>query len=265
MRLSGLLFVISLLQAPPPDQPVTKPAAPTPPPAESTPSAEGWTARFDRLWPLREDPKALEEARNLAKTAQSKNPTDYDANRRLASVMVWEADGLPDGDEKAAVGKQAWETAEKAVEAKPKGVEGQYYAGAGLGLYSEGVGVLTALRQGLEGKFRGYSLAALRINRDFLDGAPLVLWGRYFFKLPWPKRDVGQSVKVLANCLVKHPANLRAKLYLAEALLSDDQKAEARKQIEQIAAAPPGADPSEDHRIKNRAAQWAKEHQKDLM
>ncbi len=266
MRLSGLLFIISLLQSPStPDQPSTKPAAPAPTPAESTPAAESWTARFDRLWPLREDPKVLEEARNLAKAAQSKNPTDYDANWRLASVMVWEADGLPDGDQKAAVGKQAWETAEKAIALKPKEVEGQYYAGTGLGLYSEGVGILTALRQGLEGKFRGYSLAALRINRDFLNGGPLLLWGRYFFKLPWPKRDVGQSIKVLTNCLVKHPANLRAKLYLAEALLSDDKKAEARKQIEQITAAPPGADPAEDHRIKNRAAQWMKEHEKDLM
>ncbi len=83
--------------------------------------------------------------------------------------------------------------------------------------------------------------------------------------MPWPKRDVGQSIKVLTNCLVKHPANLRAKLYLADALLSDDKKAEARKQIEQITAAPPGADPAEDHRIKNRAAQWMKEHEKDLM
>jgi len=268
MRLAELLLAIFLIQAPSTPDPATKPASPAPAapaPAETTPPAESWAARFDRLWPLREDPKVLEETREVAKAAQAKNPTDYGANWRLAAVMVWEADGLPDGDRKAAVAKQAWETAEKAVEAKPKEVEGQYYAGAGLGLYSEGVGILTALRQGLEGKFRGYSLAALRTNRDFLDGAPLVLWGRYFFKLPWPKRDVGQSVKVLTNCLVKHPANLRARLYLAEALLSDDRKADARKQLEQIAAAPPGTDNSEDHRIKNRAAQWMKEHEKDLM
>jgi hypothetical protein len=264
MRFADLLFVVSLLQTPAtPNQPATTPASPAP--TEPTAAAESWTARFDRVWPLREDPKAFEETRALAKAAQSKNPTDYDANWRLASVMVWEADGLPDGDQKAAVAKQAWETAEKAIQTKPREVQGQYYAGAGLGLYSEGVGVLTALRQGLEGKFRSYSLAALRINRDFLDGAPLVLWGRYFFKLPWPKRDVGQSIKVLTNCLVTHPTNLRARLYLADALLSDDRKAEARKQIEQITAAPPGTDPSEDHRIRSRAAQWMKEHQKDLM
>jgi hypothetical protein len=246
----------------PPPQAAPSPAAP---PAESTSAADGWTQRFDRLWPQREDPKVLDEVRNLARAQQAKDPKDYDASWRLASVFVWEADGLPDGDPKAEVAKQAWEIAEKAVEVRPKEVQGQYYAGTGLGLYSEGVGILTALRQGLEGKFRSYSLAALRINRDFLDGAPLVLWGRYFFKLPWPKRDVGQSIKVLTNCLVKHPANLRAKLYLAEALLSDDKKAEAKKQLAEIAAAPIGTDPSEDHRMKDRAAQFAKEHQKDLM
>jgi len=241
--------------------------APTPPaaPEAAAPASESWTERFDRLWHQREDPKVMQEISALAKEQQAKQPKDYDANWRLASVLVWEADGLPDGDQKASVAKQAWEIAEKAVEARPKEVQGQYYAGTGLGLYSEGVGILTALRQGLEGKFRSYSLAALRINRDFLDGGPLVLWGRYFFKLPWPKRDVGQSIKVLTNTLVKHPTNLRAKLYLADALLADDKKAEARKQIDEIAAAPTGVDPPEDHRIKSRAAQWVKEHQKDLM
>jgi hypothetical protein len=248
-------------------KPDASPPAQTPAaaPEAAAPASESWTERFDRLWHQREDPKVMQEILALAKEQQAKQPKDYDANWRLASVLVWEADGLPDGDQKASVAKQAWEIAEKAAEARPKEVQGQYYAGTGLGLYSEGVGILTALRQGLEGKFRSYSLAALRINRDFLDGGPLVLWGRYFFKLPWPKRDVGQSIKVLTNTLVKHPANLRAKLYLADALLADDKKAEARKQIDEIAAAPIGVDPPEDHRIKSRAAQWVKEHQKDLM
>lgn len=236
-----------------------------PAPGQSAaPPVESWAQNFDRLWSKRENPKLLDELRSSAAAEQAKNPNDYDANWRLASVFIWQADGLPDGDEKAKMAKQAWDIADKAAQARPKQVQGQYYAGAGLGLYSEGVGVLTALRQGLEGKFRSYSLAALRIDRDFLDGAPLVLWGRYFFKLPWPKRDVGQSIKVLTNTLVKHPRNLRAKLYLAEALLSDDKKAEARKQLDEIAAAPVGIDPPEDHRIKDRAAQWAKEREKDL-
>ena len=245
-----------------PDAGTPQPAAPAAP--ESTSAAEGWTLRFDRLWHQREDPKVLEEVRNLAAAEQAKNPNDYDANWRLASVHVWEADGLPDGDQKAKVAKQAWEIADKAAQARPKEVQGQYYAGTGLGLYSEGVGIVAALGQGLEGKFRAYSLAALRIDRDFLDGGPLMLWGRYFFKLPWPKRDVGQSIKVLTNTLVKHPNNLRVKLYLAEALLSDGKKAEAQKQLDEVAAAPPGIDPPEDHRIKSRAAQFAKEHEKDL-
>jgi len=245
-----------------PDAGTPQPAAPAAP--ESTSAAEGWTLRFDRLWHQREDPKVLEEVRNLAAAEQAKNPNDYDANWRLASVHVWEADGLPDGDQKAKVAKQAWEIADKAAQARPKVVQGQYYAGTGLGLYSEGVGIVAALGQGLEGKFRAYSLAALRIDRDFLDGGPLMLWGRYFFKLPWPKRDVGQSIKVLTNTLVKHPNNLRVKLYLAEALLSDGKKAEAQKQLDEVAAAPPGIDPPEDHRIKSRAAQFAKEHEKDL-
>jgi hypothetical protein len=263
--LAWLGLVVSAANGQTPGAPTQQPSSPPSPLSNATGAGQSWTQRFDELWHQREDPKTLEQLRNLAQAELGKDPKSYDANWRMASILVWQADGLPDGDEKAALGKQGWEIGDKAAQADPKRVEGQYYAGAGLGLYSEGVGIVKALSQGLEGKFRNYSLAALRTDRDFLDGAPLVLWGRYFFKLPWPKRDVGQSIKVLTNMLNKHPTNLRGKLYLADALLSDGNKPEAKKQIDEIVAAPVGVDPSEDHRIKSRAGQWMKEHQKDMM
>ncbi len=237
-------------------------------PAGSTPIAsagESWTQRFDRLWPQRENSKAVDELYNLVKAQQRRDPKDFDANLRFAALMVWQADGLADGtDAKASFGKRGWELAEKAAESRPDDVRARYYAGTGVGLYSEGVGILTALRQGLEGKFRGHVQEALKLNKDFLDGAPQVLWGRYFFKLPWPKRDVAESIKVLRACVQDHPTNLRGKLYLADALLSEGQKGEAKKLADEISAAPLGQDPSEDGRIKTRSIEWTKQHQKDL-
>ena len=43
------------------------------------------------------------------------------------------------------LGKLAWAAGDKAISAKPDDVHGQYQAGTGIGLYSEGVGILTAL------------------------------------------------------------------------------------------------------------------------
>ncbi len=234
-------------------------------PPDAAPAAESWTQHFDRLWPQRDNPKVLDELYNLVKAQQTRDPNHFDVNWRLAALLVWQADGLADGtDVKASFGKRGWELAEKAVEVWPNDIRAQYYMATGIGLYSEGVGILTALRQGLEGKFRSHTQEALKLNKDFLDGAPQVLWGRYFFKLPWPKRDVAESTKVLRACVQEHPSNLRGKLYLADSLLNEGQKAEAKKLVDEIAAAPLGTDPAEDRRIKARSAEWTKQHQKDL-
>jgi hypothetical protein len=240
-------------------------AAAEPADGGASPQVESWTQRFDRRWTQRDERTVLEELYNMAKDAQKKNANDFDANVRLAAVLVWQADGLPDGtNAKAQSGKQGWSLADKARAVNPQDVRAQYYAGTGIGLYSEGVGILTALGEGLEGKFRSRVEAALKLDKNFLDGAPQMLMGRYFFKLPWPKRDVTESIKVLRTCIQEHPHNLRGKLYLAESLLEDGKKQEAKQLIEQIDAAPIGVDPPEDRRIKARAQQWAKQHQGDL-
>jgi len=230
-----------------------------------SPASETWTQHFDRLWHQRDNRKTLEEIYALAKSAQKKSAEDFEANWRLAAVLVWESDGFADGSNaKARAGKEAWTLADKALSVKSQDVRAQYYGGTGIGLYSEGVGILTALGEGLEGKFRSRVEAALKLDKDFLDGAPQVLWGRYFFKLPWPKRDVSESIKVLRACVQEHPHNLRAKLYLAESLLDDGKKNEAKQLIDDIQTAPIGVDPPEDHRIKQRAQEWAKQHQADF-
>ncbi|MGZ6125002.1 MAG: tetratricopeptide repeat protein, partial [Myxococcales bacterium] len=95
---------------------------------------------------------------------------------------------------------------------------------------------------------------------DYLDGAPQVVWGRYFFKLPWPKRDVGEATKVLTEAVRSHPSNLRAKLYLADCYADDDKVEEGRKLIQQVLDAPPGDDPPEQRRLKKKARNWIEAH-----
>ena len=175
--------------------------------------------------------------------------------------MAWEADGEPDGSEdKAAKGKVAWEAGDKAIQANPGDVRGHYFSGVGVGLYSEGVGILIALSQGLEGKFRERLLAPLRIDKDFLDGAPQVVWGRYFFKLPWPKRNLGEATKVLTEAVGTHPTNLRAKLYLADCYADADRVEEGLKLVREVLDAPPGQDPPEERRLKKKAKNWIEAH-----
>ena len=223
-----------------------------------------WMAVWDGLWKKRDDPEAIKQLEALTEQHLAEDPNGFETTRRQASLVAWEADGEPDGsDDKAAKGKTAWEAGDKAIQANAADVRGHYFSGVGVGLYSEGVGILTALSQGLEGKFRERMLAALRIDKDFLDGAPQVVWGRYFFKLPWPKRDPEESIKVLRAAVRSHPNNWRAKLYLADSLLLnglEGEADEAQKLVQQILDAPGGKDLPEERRIKDQARRWKAKH-----
>jgi hypothetical protein len=237
---------------------------PAPKPRERPGASADWIRTWNDLWKRRDDGSVLRQLEELAQEQLAQDPDGFETNWREASLLAWEADGEPDGsDEKAAKGKSVWEAGDKAIQANPGDVRGHYNSGVGVGLYSEGVGILTALSQGLEGKFRERLLAALRIDKDYQDGAPQVVWGRYFFKLPWPKRDLDESIKVLRAAVRAHPKNGRAKLYLADSLIVnglEGQDDDAHRLVQQILDAPGGQDPPEERRIKELARRWQSKH-----
>jgi hypothetical protein len=235
-------------------------AAPVPAPAPAPEAAPlSWEKTFDELWKKRDQAAIVKQMHALLDEQLKVDSKSFEANWRLASLYNWEANGT-EGDEKADLGKKAWEAGDKAILAKPDDVRGQYQAGTGIGLYSEGISIIKALAQGMEGKFRERLQAALRIDKDYLDGAPQVVWGRYFFKLPWPKRDVDESIKVLEDCIAGHPDNWRAKIYLADSLADNGKTEDARRFVQDVLDARNGTDPPEDHRLLDLAKKWMGQH-----
>ena len=69
-----------------------------------------------------------------------------------------------------------------------------------------------------------------------------------------------RSVEVLGACVHDHPKNLRAKLYLADSLDDEGNKAEAKKLAQEVIDAPHGADQPEERRIKALARKWLENH-----
>ena len=253
MRCLALVLLVAQPQPPGPPQP---------PPAARLGPAEGpagWREHFDELWKNRDQPGVEKELEQVVQQHLAAEPRSFEANWRLSALYNWTADAK-EGDEKAALGKKAWDAGDRAIAANANDVHSHYNAAVGIGLYSEGVGIITALSQGLEGKFRDRILNALRLDKDYLDGAPQVVWGRYFFKLPWPKRDMDQSTKVLTEAVRPHPRNLRAKVYLADCYADNDKVEEGTKLIRQVIDAPLGDDPPEDRRMKKKARNWIEAH-----
>jgi hypothetical protein len=253
LLLLALVSTAALAQGAPPQ------AAPPPTTQMPTEGPAGWKERFDELWKKRDQPGVEKQLNLVLKEALTADPVSFDATWRQSALLNWQANGA-EGDFKAGLGKAAWTAGDKAITAKPDDVHGHYNSGVGVGLYSEGVGILTALSQGLEGKFRDRLQAALRIDKDYLDGAPQVVWGRYFYKLPWPKRDVDESIKVLTEAVKSHPRNWRAKIYLADSLADNGKGDEAKKLVQEVLDAKGGEDPPEEKRLKDMAQKWISSH-----
>jgi tetratricopeptide (TPR) repeat protein len=198
-------------------------------------------ARVDAAWKDRDAPGRLDEIRKDLQEAEKLAPNDYGVLWRLAQYYFWISDdpSLPD-DEKSRIGKLAWEYGDRAAAVNPNGVEGWFFATVGMGNYSLGIGVLKALTQGIEGKFKERLSKAEHIDPNFYGGGIWNTWGRFYFKLPWPKYDAKKSEQMLRRAIRVNPDNVRGRLFLAELYDKEGHPKEARKLLEEALAHEPG-------------------------
>lgn len=226
--------------------------------APAAPIAE-MTARLDALHARRDDPGALREARALADAAVTRAPSDYGLLWRAARVLFTESDDKrrPESD-RAALAKQAYDLAQRAIALNGNDAAAPYWAALSIGNYAEGMGVVRALANGIESKFKRPLERATALDVTYDHGNIPVVWAAYYLELPWPKRDRGKAAQQLKQALQINPANLRARLYQARIAADEGRKDEARALLAQIAEAPVGRyDPPEERAVKREAAAQA--------
>jgi tetratricopeptide (TPR) repeat protein len=212
-------------------------------------------ARLDELHRRRDDKAAFAEAQRLVQAGLQRAPGDYGVLWRAARFYFWASDdpGVS-RDQRSRWGKDGWDIAEHAIAVNPNDVAGYYYAAVCMGNYALGLGVVKALSIGLEAKFRDRLGKAAAMNDGFENGGVETAWGRFFDKLPWPKRDRQQAEDHLRRALQINPAALRARVYLAGVYLDTDRAPEAKRLLDEVAAAPVGRyDAPEERRAKAMA------------
>jgi tetratricopeptide (TPR) repeat protein len=214
-------------------------------------------ASWDALYARRQDAAAVKQLDEALKKALETTPEDYEVLWRAARIRNWQADGATDAKVKKALGQQTWQLGDRARKVAPDRVEGQYFAALGIGAYSQAVGILTALGEGLESKYNERLDAALKLDPMYERGGPLLAQGRYYYELPWPKRNLKKSASLFQKAIAKHPEQLRAWLYLAETLLADGEEKKAHEAILQVSQGSVGYDPAEGQRIQG----WARKVQ----
>jgi hypothetical protein len=226
-------------------------ARPAPPPGP--PPVAQLLGRIDQLHTRRDDRAALSEEQALVQSTLARAPHDYGVLWRAARYYFWLSDDPGQSTElRSRAGKDGWDLAERAVATAPNRVEGHYWAAVCMGNYALGLGIVKALANGMEGKFRERLGRAGQLDPRYQHGAIEIAWGRFYDKLPWPKRDRGEAEAHLRRAIEINPMSLRARVYLASSWLDQDRAAEAKRLLDEVAAAPASGryDPPEERRSK---------------
>lgn len=232
--------------------------------AEGAPASDP-SPELDALYAKRDDPAVAKQLEGAVDAALKAHPNDYGVLWRASRQKYWlsDANGL-DEKQKRQLGKEGWDLGDRATKANPNGAEGLYFAAIGMGSYSQAVGILKAIGEGLEGEYNDRLDKSIKLNDDFDVAGPLVAKGRYYYELPWPKRNLEKSRETLGKVVARHPESLRAHLYLAESLLKDGEAKKAKEEIDKVAAGSLDYDPPEARRIKERAKPVAEKIAKEL-
>lgn len=207
--------------------------------------------RFDSFFRTGEQ-SSFQDIEKALDDAVKANPNDFEILWRAAYGKYWSADGSLDNKVKRDLAKEGWRLAEKAVALQPDRVEGHYAVAINIGMYSQSVGILRALGEGLEGKFLKHIDRAIALDASFDVAGPCVCKGRYFYELPWPFRSDEKARKMLESCIRLNSENLRARQYMVEVFVSEGKPVEAKKTADAALSASETYNPKEAQRVKER-------------
>jgi tetratricopeptide (TPR) repeat protein len=216
----------------------------------------------DALWLTSTDPDRAKKTIVLYEKVLELDPDNYEALWKIARSNFIIGDSLPETkefrDRHKECGERGMFYAKRALAVNPDGIEGHYYYGLSIAQYSIGISIVKALVKGLGPEYEKHIGKALEIDKLYDYAGPIRAMGRYWYKLPWPKRDLDKSIDYLKEAAAAAPVSVRGRIYLAESCLKGGKKDCAREQLAIALATEP------DPKLEYDAMRW-KERAQELL
>lgn len=168
------------------------------------------------------------------------NPDDYRANWMAAKACrkygneVKKSEASDWKESCKHYGKQGMAYAEKAIELDPGKPDGHYWYAMNVGIYTDAVSILTALKEGLKGKTQTSLESAYKMNRNYDKAGVIAALGRFWQVLPWIAGQNKEKSKEYYREFQKSkytriPGAAEFNVYFAELLMKNNEtKEEAR-------------------------------------
>ncbi|MFZ5571258.1 MAG: tetratricopeptide repeat protein [Thermodesulfobacteriota bacterium] len=184
------------------------------------------------------------QAITLCEKALAENPNDFEAAWRCARAYRWygelskraQVEGWKDICAK--YGKDGMNMAQKAIDQQPNKPDGYYWYALNVGIYSDGVSILTALKEGLKNKTQESFEKVYATDKLYEEAGSILGLGRFWAVLPWPLNDKDLSLKYYREYQKTEFFGQKAEgpIYLAELLIQmggDENKAEAKSLLQE--------------------------------
>lgn len=210
------------------------------------------TADPDALYARREDPASARAAEAAWAERLTRNPNDFEAAWKLARARYWLGGHAPENERKKFL-EAGIEAGRRAIAVAPNRPEGHFWVAANMGALAESFG----LRQGLKyrGDIKRELETVLKIDPAFQQGSADRALGRWYDKVPGLFGGSNQKAEEhLRKALTYNPQSTATLYFLAEVLIDEDKKDEARDVLTRLLAAP--LDPEwapEDREFKEKA------------
>jgi tetratricopeptide (TPR) repeat protein len=138
---------------------------------------------------------------NLYKDAAKQDPKNFEAAWKAARSLRYYAETAKQTSAKGwkeickKTGKEGMEYAQKAIDLQKDKADGYYWYALNVGIYSDGVSILTAISEGLKDKTQSSFEKVLKLDKNYEKCAALVGIGRFWSVLPFPMRDRKKALK----------------------------------------------------------------------
>lgn len=188
--------------------------------------------RGDGIYARSQTPGATWTAIGFYREALKQDQRSFAALWRTARAFARLADHARARQRPGGVfGRQGYDYAFRAIQSRPRRVEGHYWAAICVGEYGNDMGILTAVRKGIGGKFLRYLRAALRIDPAYDDGGPYRILAMYHYRMPWPMKSHKKALRFLRRSLIYSPSYGITHAMLAQILADQGRATDARRHI----------------------------------
>jgi hypothetical protein len=205
----------------------------------------------DALYAQRAEIASAREAAEIWRARLAQHAADFEAAWKLARAQYWLGGHAAEGERRAAF-EQGISAARTAIALNPGKPEGHFWLAANMGALAESFG----LRQGIKyrGDIKSELLTVLRLDPTFQQGSADRALGRWYYKVPGLfGGSNSKSEEHLRKSLTYNPASSASLFFLAETLIDEKRKDDARAVLNTLIAGPVDPDwAPEDREFKAR-------------